>query len=781
MLFFFCNFTIYNQTIDSMKKIVILCLSVCLFSILQAQKVGLVLSGGGAKGITHIGLIKALEDNNVPIDYITGTSMGAIVGSLYAMGLTPDDMMILIKSKDFKYWSTGEIESEYVYYYRNADPKPGIAEFRFKINNLDSFDIKQNILPTNLVSPRQMNYAFVPLYAQANALAGGDFNKLFVPFACVASDIYNKEAVVFHQGVLGDAIRASMTFPFMFKPIVIDNRLLFDGGIFNNFPVDVMRKDFKPDFIIGSVVANNPRKPDERNIVMQIENMIMSKTDYTISKNEGLLIKFNTDNINTFDFSRVNELFQFGYNEGIKALPEIRERVARQVSLFELTKKRKMYRDSLPELKFKNVVIEGIDTLQKQYIERVFHTKDKVFDKNDFKEAYFKLISDDKISEVVPHAIYNPSNGYFDLSLKVKTQDQLKVMLGGNISSSTSNEAYIGLSYQNLGEYAQTANVDAQFGRIYNGLDMGTRIEIPTQRNWYLKLAVVLQKFDYFEGNRLFYEDDRTSYFNQYEVYSKLSVGFPLTMKGRMEFGIGYGALTDNYMQDRDSIGIALKNDKSIFSLGSLFARMDSYTLNNVMYPTKGFRYTSSLQLIGGYEYYKSAIHPSKNVSESPDLWVQLRWKMDRYYTLKNHFTLGTYAEIALTSRKLQQNYTVCLTQAPAFQPTPHSHTVFNDAFCANQFVAVGLKPIYNFTDQLHLRGEAYWFMPYKSFYRMPDNSARYSQAFSSSQFMSETSLVFNYKIASVGMFLNYYSSAVSQWNFGLNIGFLLFNPKYLE
>lgn len=764
-----------------MKKILFFCLTISLFPLIQAQKVGLVLSGGGAKGITHIGVIKALEENNIPIDYITGTSVGAIVGGLYAMGLSPDEMIKIIKSNDFKYWSTGELESDYVYYYRNADPKPSFAELRFNINNLDSFDIKSNLLPTNLVSPRQMNYAFVPLFAQANALSGGDFDKLFVPFACVASDIYNKEAVVFRHGVLGDAIRASMTYPFMFKPIMINNRLLFDGGILNNFPVDVMRNDFKPDFMIGSVVANNPHKPDESNIVMQIENMIMNKTDYTITKEEGLILNFKLDNVNAFDFSKIDELLKVGYDEVIKNLDEIKACIPRQVSLDEVTEKRKLFRRGFPELKFKQIVVEGVDSLQKQYIERVFHANNKTFDLKEFKEAYFKLISDDKISEVVPHAIYNPSTGYFDLNLNVKTQDQLKVLLGGNVSSSTSNQAYFGLTYQNLGEYAQMAYVDAQFGKIYNGFGLGTRIEFPAQKNWYLKLAIVLHKFDYFEGNRLFYEDNRTSFFNQYEGYSKLSVGFPLTMKGRLEFGIGYGSLADNYIQNRDSVGLVQKSDRSVFSLGSAFARLESNTLNNFMYPTKGFYYSSSLQLTGGDETYKSENNTTLNVPKRLDLWIQYRAKMDRYYLVKSRFTLGTYAELAFTTRKLLQNYTVNLIQAPAFQPTPHSRSVFNDAFSANQFVAVGLKPIYNINNQLHVRGEAYWFVPYKSFYRLADNSATYSNAFSSSQFMAETSLVFNLKVASVSMFANYYSSAVSQWNFGVNIGFLLFNPKFTE
>ncbi|MDP4239808.1 MAG: patatin-like phospholipase family protein [Bacteroidota bacterium] len=765
-----------------MKKIFFVYgLIACFSSVLQAQKVGLVLSGGGAKGITHIGIIKALEENNIPIDYVAGTSMGAIVGGMYAMGFSPEEMIETLKSKEFKYWSTGEIESNYKYYYRNADPKPNFVEISFDIHNIDSINLKSAVLPTNLVSPHQMNYAFVPLSSQANAVAGGDFDKLFIPFRCVASDIYNKEAVVFRYGVLGDAIRASLSYPFMFKPVVIDHRLLFDGGIFNNFPVDVMRSDFKPEFMIGSVVANNPRKPGERDIVIQIENMIMNRTDYSLPKKEGVLLKFNLPNFKLFDFSRVDELVQIGYDSTMKHMKEIKARVKRRVLVQKINEKRKTFKNRYPELKFQHVEVEGVDSLQKIYIQQVFHNSNDVFTLKDFKEAYFKLISDDKILEVTPHAVYNSSTGNFDLHLNVKTQNHLKVLLGGNVSSSTSNQAYFGLSYQNLTDYAQSAYVDAQFGKVYNGLGIGTRIEIPAQKSWYAKIGLVLHKFDYFEGDELFYYDNRTANFTQNEIYSKLSAGFPLTMKGRLEFGVGYGFLTDNYYLNKATITSTTKEDKSLFSLGSLFSRIESYTLNDVMYPTKGYSHSTSLQLIGGEQTFRSGNDPTKNVNDLFDTWIQWRAKYEQYIPVLPKVTLGMYGELALSSRKLLQNYTVSVIEAPAFHPTPYSKTVFNESYCANQYAAIGLKPIYQLTNDLHVRGEAYWFVPYKTIDRAADNSAYYSSPFHSTQFMAETSLVYNFKIASAGMFMNYYSSAASKWNFGINIGFLLFNPKFTE
>lgn len=103
-----------------MRKItVIIALFLAAIQIVSAQKVGLVLSGGGAKGAAHIGVIKALEENNIPIDYITGTSIGAIIGSLYAMGYSPEEMLELMLSKEFSYWQTGTVEEQYTYYSRS--------------------------------------------------------------------------------------------------------------------------------------------------------------------------------------------------------------------------------------------------------------------------------------------------------------------------------------------------------------------------------------------------------------------------------------------------------------------------------------------------------------------------------------------------------------------------------------------------------------------------------------------------------------------------------------
>ena len=185
----------------------------------SAQKVGLVLSGGGAKGMAHIGVIRALEENQIPIDYITGTSMGAVIGSLYAMGYSPDEMEELIRSDEFKNWYTGAKDMNYQFYFKQNPPTPAIVSAQVAIR--DSMTVIRPMV-NSVIDPLQMNLAFVDIYAGATAVCGKNFDNLFVPFRAVASDVFNKNSIILDKGDLGKAVRASMSFPFVFRPIKID-------------------------------------------------------------------------------------------------------------------------------------------------------------------------------------------------------------------------------------------------------------------------------------------------------------------------------------------------------------------------------------------------------------------------------------------------------------------------------------------------------------------------------------------------------------------------------
>lgn len=758
-------------------------LSACLLLLpfVQAQKVGLVLSGGGAKGMTHIGIIRALEENNIPIDYITGTSMGAIIGSLYAMGYSPDDMEALLRSEDFKRWYSGQVEPEYGYYFKQNRPTPEFFNIRFSFK--DSLHIKPQILPTSMVNPIQMNLVFVELFARATAACSGDFNRLFVPFRCIASDVYNKKPLIMRRGDLGDAVRASMSFPFVFKPIEIDSVLAYDGGIYNNFPTDIMREDFKPEVIIGSVVAANPGKPKENDLMSQLENMIMQKTDYTLPDSLGIIMTFKYDDVSLLDFDRLQELHDIGYNRTISLMDSIKGRIHRRVSAENVRLRRLVYRSNLPQFRFRDIYIEGANPQQQAYIKKEFHDEDhEVFTYEDLKRGYFRLLSDNMISEIIPHAVYDSENDLYSLHLKVKMEDNFSVRMGGSVSTTSSNQIYLGLGYQDLNYYSKEITLDGQIGKVYNNAQLMAKIDLPTRIPTSYRLIASLSTFDYYKKDKLFSKNDKPSFNSKDERFVKLMVALPFLANKRAEISIGYGKLQDNYFQssvinfDKD------RSDRSTYNLLGGAIGFYGSTLNARQYATKGYFEKLVAQVFSGKEKFIPGNPTEMSVTtKERQSWLQISYMKYAYHTMSPKFTLGWMAEMLYSSKNFSENYTATMLQAADFSPTPHSKLMYNEAFRANQFLAAGIEPIFVFNDMFQFRSEFYGFVPIFPIKKNALNKAYYGKAFSRFEYIGEISVICQLPFGAISAYVNHYSSPKKEWNVGLTLGWQLFNYRFIE
>ena len=761
----------------------LLFLSLCLFFLpfTQAQKVGLVLSGGGAKGMTHIGIIRALEENNIPIDYITGTSMGAIIGSLYAMGYSPDDMEALLRSEDFKRWYSGQIEPEYGYYFKQNRPTPEFFNIRFSFK--DSLHIKPQILPTSMVNPIQMNLVFVELFARATVACNGDFNHLFVPFRCIASDVYNKRPLIMRKGDLGDAVRASMSFPFVFKPIEIDSVLAYDGGIYNNFPTDIMREDFRPGVIIGSVVAANPGKPKENDLMSQLENMIMQKTDYTLPDSLGIVMTFKYDDVSLLDFDRLQELHDIGYNRTISLMDSIKSRIHRRTSAENVRLRRLVYRSNLPQFRFRDIYIEGANPQQQAYIKKEFHDEDhEVFTYEDLKRGYFRLLSDNIISEIIPHAVYDPKNDLYSLHLKVKMEDNFSVRMGGSVSTTSSNQIYLGLGYQNLNYYSKEITLDGQIGKVYNNAQLMAKIDLPTRVPTSYRLIASLSTFDYYKKDKLFSKNDKPSFNSKDERFVKLMVALPFLANKRAEISIGYGKLQDNYFQSNVINFDKDRSDRSTYNLLGGAIGFYGSTLNARQYATKGYFEKLVAQVFTGKEKFIPG-NPTETSFTTKDRqsWLQISYMKYAYHTMAPKFTLGWMAEMLYSSKNFSENYAATMLQAADFSPTPHSKIMYNEAFRANQFLAAGIKPIFVFNDMFQVRSELYGFMPIFPIKKNALNKAYYGKAFSRFEYLGEISVICQLPFGAISAYVNHYSSPKKEWNVGLTLGWQLFNYRFIE
>jgi NTE family protein len=739
-----------------------------------SQKVGLVLSGGGAKGLAHIGVIRALEENHIPIDYITGTSMGAIIGGLYAAGYSPDEMETLFKSEDFKLWSKGTIPPRYVYYFKKLDDNPSFIDLDFAKNE----DKMKLALPTNIIPPGQIDFAFMELFSPATAVSNNNFNNLFIPFRCVATDIYLNAPVVFSQGDLGLSIRASMTVPFVFKPIEIDSVLLFDGGLVNNFPFDVMHKSFKPDIMIGSAIDFKDKKPQQDDLKLQIWNLTVRKTNYLIPDSLGITIKSPVDHFAFLDFENLPEIEKVGYESTMAKMELIKSRISRRSDFEELTRKREEYRSKSPTMIFNNIQVSGVTGPLRQYIIQSIRHKSKTFDLEELRREYFKILADDKIKSLLPKAGYNKNTGYYDLELKAEQKKPLAVGVGGYFSLSDVNQGYIGADYRLFNNLPITIQSNIHIGKFYSSLMVGSRFNFTSKQPFSLDFYFIKNRFNYFSGStELFFEDKRPYYVVRNDNNMQFDISFPSRITSKWEAGIDFVNQSNEYYQTTKYTK-SDEPDRTTFTGGNLHARFEEKAFNKKQYPTEGKMFKFEALYMFGTEKEEPGSTSSNRLDYRKNhQYIQLELSYEKYYKTAKWLTLGIETDSYFSTKKLFNNYTSSLISAKSFSPTVNTSIRYLPFLRANNYFAGGLKAIIPLSPSTHFRMEGYYFQPFKEILETDNNQPYYSnELFTSNQFIGSGGFVVHTPFGPASLLLNYLSGNDPKFYLQISFGYMLFN-----
>lgn len=309
-------------------------------SVRTRPKVGLVLSGGGAKGAAHIGVLKYIEEAGIPIDYIAGTSMGSIVGGMYALGYTSDEILAIISEVDWDRLISNQVDRKKISYERKSESRSQLLTIPFSVGTdkqeLQSRSFK-NSLPTGIVSGDNLINLF-------NSLSVGysdpiDFNNLPTPFLCIATNVINGEADILNKGVFSKSLRASMAIPVLFDPVKIDDVLYADGGLVNNFPAEQCRA-MGADYVIG--VSMSPGlESDPENLmslfsqVKQLKEIITDKEFENYHKMCDIFISPDLKGVGmlSFDAESVARVTESGYEAA--ALQEAEFKALKEKLLLE--------------------------------------------------------------------------------------------------------------------------------------------------------------------------------------------------------------------------------------------------------------------------------------------------------------------------------------------------------------------------------------------------------------------------------------------------------------
>jgi len=754
---------------------------------LHAQKVGLVFSGGGAKGLAHIGTLKALEENHIPIDYITGTSMGGIVGAMYAAGYTPVQIEKIALSDEFQNWVNGKYTSDYTYFFEKNAPNASMLAAKLAIDTGFHLSFR-----SNLINDISLNFAFLELFSQASAASKGNFNNLFIPFRCMVADVLSQKSITVGKGSLAEAVRATMTVPIIYRPIKLDDKYVFDGGLYNNFPADVMEKEFKPDYIIGANVSSKtyneyPKNNDERLMNRFLVFMFLSKSDSTMVGKNGVYIQPDLKDYSVTNFSPVADLIKKGYDATMADMPRIKELINRRVSDEDLAKRREQFNSKKPDFVFSDIVVSGVNEQQKKYVERLFKSDKQTFNLQDIKRGYYKLVADQTFETIYPKIVYEPATDSYTFEVVAQPKKSFKLDLGGNISTRPISNVFLGVQYNYLDRKAYTFGTSFYSGRFYESVQLSGRIDYPTKLPLFLGAELTYNHWNFYNTSKIFIENPHPIYIEQSDRKIDLMMGVPLNYNTKIILHSSFINNNDRYSPNNTfSVGDLL--DQTVFNGYKGLLNLEKNSLNRKQYATRGQSFLLSFNFTTGRENYNpgnilrntvsaNTIKPSNHLRQ----WVGVKLSQENYFLHLKKYTLGYLVEGVISNQPLFANYYATLLASPAFYPLQDSRSLFLDKFRASTYAAGGLKNIFSVRKNLDFRLEGYLFLPHKEYESDNLQDVIYAKAITKIRYAGTAGFVYHTPVGPVSLSYNLYNDAIKRNGVLLHIGYLIYNKRSIE
>lgn len=747
----------------------------CLFSEygFAQKKVGLVLSGGGATGLAHIGVLKALEEHRIPIDYICGTSAGALVGAMYACGMSPKEMEALVTSKRFQNLSMGVVPTGRRYLYREKFPDASMISIPFSFDSLLS-----NSLPMNFINPMALDFEMFRLMGQIGAVKMRDFDHLLVPYRCVASDVERKIPVAFDKGDLNAAVRASMTYPLYLNPIKIDNVIYFDGGLYNNFPMDVMYETFHPDYIIGSNVSTNSQVKDEQDFFGLLDQLTRFPTSYKLPCQEGIIIQPKVA-IGTFEFAEAAKAIDAGYRQTLLILDSIKLEVKDSTNPSTLEERRSAFRKSTSDFLATSISVQVANQNIQEYVIRsmVGARQKRFMDWKQLEQRYYKLYASEQIDFVFPRLNQRPDSTY-NLELTVKKSKPFKLGIGGHLSSRPVNTGYLGLTYRHLGKTATSLHAETYFGKFYGSVRTEFNVDFPGVFPVSTNAYFTMNRWDYYRSYATFFEDVKPSFLVQNEMYYGVKFKHPLLTNSRGELDIRRFSLEDDYYQTLNFL--STDTTDATYLKGNLVSyEITDNALNRKQFANEGHYFTFKAKFLSAMETSVpgTTAQFDSTVRKQHD-WLNINMEGQYYFLTHPRLHLGFHGKAMLNSQSLFANYTASLLSMPTLNIIPDLETYFFKEYRSPQFVCLGLNAVFPLVKSFEARVDAYYYQPFVVLEKLSDGSIAYAKPFQANSFLGSASLLYFTPLGPLRASVNYFPLVTTPWNFQLSFGYVLFNER---
>jgi len=748
----------------------------------QAQKVAVVMSGGAAKGIAHIGVLKALEENDIPIDYVVGTSMGGIVAGCYAAGMSPELIEETMLHGNLLRWINGQLEEGYNYYYNKNDVRPSFVKLNLSLDSTFAFNIN-----SSLANDISLNFAMAEKMAQPSAIAKGNFDSLFVPLRLVAAEIFTQREVILKKGSVGDALRATQTVPFFYNPIRIDGQYLFDGGVYNNFPIDVAQKEFSPDVVIGVNVSSKiydeyPKDEDDKLISKSLLYLLLDKSNPKDVPATGIYLQPDLKSFTGFDFSKAKELIDSGYAETMRKMPEIKAKIASRRTCEDVSAARNKFNSRTSPMLVDNIVMRGFNTAQQRYINLFFKNGKRPLYFSDVKSGFYRLVSEDYFKNIYPSFTFNQNSKHFNFQLARRPNNNFQVDFGGVIATRNISNIFLGLNYYYFNRILTHASANFYTGSFYKSAQLKARLDFPGFGQFYLEPEATFNDWNFTEGNDIIVKKSNSTILDRIDRKIGVTVGVPVGKRFKGGISAHFISNKDQYI-DRDVLVSTDTLDELLLNGGRFGIHLSTNTLNRKQYASTGKSFDFGVDLFDVGEELRpgtTSVIPNKTTEKDDRHWVRGSIIMEQYFR-KGVYSSGYYFHGSFSNQPLFANYKGTLINAPGFFPIQDSRTLLLQNFRAFNFLAGGWRNVISLRKNLDFRLEGYLFKPLQEIVNGENQQPVLVAEFTKIYFTGTAGFVMHSTVGPISLSVNYYDDTKNQLGVLLHIGFLLFNKTSLE
>ena len=699
----------------------------------------------------------------------------------YAAGMSPGQIEEIALSDEFLRWVSGKMEAGFNYYYNKSDDHPSFLKLNISLDSTLNFNLN-----TSLANDISLNFALAEMMAQSSSISKNNFDSLFIPLRVVAADIFTQTEVVLNKGVLSDAMRATQTVPLFYDPIRVDGKYLFDGGIYNNFPVDVAQKEFKPQVIIGSNVSTKvyeeyPFGEDDKLISRSLLYMLLDKSDPGKVPSTGIYIQSDLKAFTAFEFAKAKSMIDSGYSQTIRQMSEIKEKISARVLCEEVATRRNTFNGKASPMIVEKIRFTGFNSRQQRYLSKFFTLKDKqplYF--RQIKAGYYKLVAEDYFKNVYPGFLYHPDLKKYEFQLSKRPQNNFQVDFGGVIATRSISGIFLGLNYYYFNRALTHASANFYAGTFYKFAQIKARLDIPSFGQYYIEPEATFNNWDFIQGSDVFITNYSPTVLKRIDRKVGAGFGKPVGQQYKASLYGFYINNTDRFFNTQSFLSTDTLDEVNLYGSRVGF-KLSTNLLNRKQYASQGHAYEFSLDWFSLIEQIESGSTSTQPLGNNQHrAWMRARITMEQYFK-KGIYSSGYYFDAVFSNQPLFSNYQSTIINAPSFNPIQDSRTLLLQNFRAFNYVAGGWRNVFSLRGNLDLRLEGYLFKPFEQIVRGVSQEPSLRQELTSVFFAGTAGLVLHTTVGPVSLSLNYYDDAENQFGALLHVGFLLFNRTSIE